>query len=77
FGLIQPFIGAMADKHGAGRIAVIGGLVYAGGLVVSALAASSLGLMIGFGAMVGLAMSGVTFVVVLGAVGKIVPPEKR
>lgn len=25
FGLIQPFIGAMADKHGAGRIAVIGG----------------------------------------------------
>lgn len=77
FGLIQPFIGAMADKHGAGRIAVVGALVYAGGLIVSGLAASSLGLMIGFGAMVGLAMSGVTFVVVLGAVGKIVPPEKR
>lgn len=77
FGLIQPFIGALADKHGAGRIAVVGALVYAGGLIVSGLAASSLGLMIGFGAMVGLSMSGVTFVVVLGAVGKIVPPEKR
>jgi len=33
--------------------------------------------MLGFGVMTGLAMSGVTFVVVLGAVGRIVPPGKR
>lgn len=77
FGLLQPFVGVLADKHGAGRIAVVGALVYIAGLVVSALAANALDLAIGFGALVGLSMAGVTFVVVLGAVGKIVPPHKR
>jgi len=77
FGLIQPFVGAWADKHGAGKVAVGGALVYLLGLVVAALAADTLGLMLGFGVLVGFAMSGATFVVVLGAVGRIVPPEKR
>lgn len=77
FGLIQPFVGAWADKYGAGRVAVGGALVYGAGLLIAANAADALGLMIGFGVMTGLAMSGVTFVVVLGAVGRIVPPAKR
>jgi len=77
FGLIQPFVGAWADKHGAGKVAVGGALVYLVGLAVAATAANALGLMLGFGVMVGLSMAGVTFVVVLGAVGRAVPPEKR
>lgn len=77
FGLIQPFVGAWADKHGAGKVAVGGALVYLAGLAVAATAADALGLMLGFGALVGLSMAGVTFVVVLGAVGRAVPPEKR
>ncbi|WEK58276.1 MAG: MFS transporter [Candidatus Brevundimonas phytovorans] len=77
FGLIQPFVGAWADKHGAGKVAVGGALVYLAGLAVAATAASAAGLMLGFGALVGLSMAGVTFVVVLGAVGRAVPPEKR
>lgn len=77
FGLIQPFIGAYADKHGAGRVAVIGAGVYLAGLTGAALATSALGLAIGFGALVGLAMAGCTFVVVLGAVGKVVPEGRR
>ncbi len=77
FGLIQPFIGAWADKHGAGKVAVGGALIYIAGLAVAATAMNALGLMIGFGALVGLSMAGVTFVVVLGAVGRAVPPEKR
>lgn len=77
FGLIQPFIGAWADKHGAGKVAVGGALVYIAGLAIAATAMNALGLMIGFGALVGLSMAGVTFVVVLGAVGRAVPPEKR
>ncbi|MND89009.1 Major Facilitator Superfamily protein [compost metagenome] len=44
---------------------------------MAATAANALGLMLGFGVMVGLSMAGVTFVVVLGAVGRAVPPEKR
>jgi MFS family permease len=77
FGLIQPFVGAWADKHGAGKVAVGGALVYLAGLAVAATAADAFGLMLGFGALVGLSMAGVTFVVVLGAVGRAVPPEKR
>lgn len=77
FGLIQPFVGAWADRYGAGKVAVGGALVYGAGLIVAAAAADALGLMIGFGVLTGLAMSGVTFVVILGAVGRIVPPGKR
>jgi MFS family permease len=77
FGLIQPFVGAWADRHGAGRVALVGAAVYAVGLLVAATAASTLGLAIGFGGLVGLAMAGCTFTVILGAVGKIVPAEKR
>ena len=62
---------------GSGKVAVGGALVYLAGLAVAATAADALGLMLGFGALVGLSMAGVTFVVVLGAVGRAVPPEKR
>lgn len=77
FGLVQPFVGAWSDKHGAGRVALVGALLYGLGLIVAAMAASGLGLALGFGALVGVAMSGCTFVVVLGAVGKVVPDGQR
>ena len=77
FGLLQPFVGAWADRHGAGRVALVGAAVYAAGLAVAAAATSAMGVAIGFGALVGLAMAGCTFTVILGAVGKIVPADKR
>lgn len=77
FGLLQPFVGAWADRHGAGKVAVVGALTYAVGMIVAATAANAVGLAIGFGALVGLAMAGCTFTVILGAVGKIVPADKR
>ncbi|WGM32162.1 MFS transporter [Brevundimonas sp. NIBR11] len=77
FGLAMPFVGAWADKMGAGRIAVGGALIYIAGLAIAASAAGALGLMIGFGALTGIAMAGVTFVVVLGAVGRAVQPHER
>lgn len=77
FGAVQPLVGAYADRHGAGRVAVVGTLVYLGGLAVAATAMNALGLMVGLGLLVGMAMSSVTFVVVLGAVGRAVAPAKR
>ncbi|WP_019994855.1 MFS transporter [Aureimonas ureilytica] len=76
-GLAQPFVGALADRHGAGRVAAAGGLLYALGLVLASVSTSALGLDLSLGFLVGLAMTGVTFVVVLGAVGRFVPAEKR
>ena len=77
FGLAQPFVGAWADRHGAGKVIAGGGLLYLLGLALAAVAADFMGLMLGFGVMVGMAMAGATFVVVLGAVGRIAPPHKR
>jgi predicted MFS family arabinose efflux permease len=77
FGLAQPFIGALADRHGAGRVVLGGTILYAAGLIAAALAGDALSLHLSFGVMVGLALSATTFVVVLGAVGRVVPAERR
>ena len=37
WGLAAPFAGAVADRWGSGRVAVLGGLAYAGGLAVMTL----------------------------------------
>ena len=77
FGLVQPFVGALADKHGAGRVVLAGALLYALGLIGAAFATDAIGLHISFGIFIGMAQSATTFVVVLGAVGRVVSPEKR
>ncbi len=76
-GLAQPFVGALADRHGAGRVAAAGALIYTAALVLAAFSASALGLNVTLGFLAGLAMTGVTFVVVIGAAARAVPPEKR
>jgi MFS family permease len=77
FGLAQPFIGALGDKYGAGRVVLAGTLLYVLGLAGAALAGSAVGLHLSFGLMVGVALAATTFVVVLGAVGRVVAPERR
>jgi len=77
FGLMQPLVGALADKHGSGRIAAVGGVIYAAGLLLASTATSALGLDLSFGVLVGMALSATTFVTVLGAVARVVPPERR
>lgn len=77
FGLVQPFVGAWADRAGAGRIVLGGTALYVVGLLLTTLATGPLGLNLTFGFLVGMALSATTFVVVLGAVGRRVPPERR
>jgi MFS family permease len=77
WGAAQPFAGALADRWGAVRVAAVGSLLYAGGLVAMATAADAGELLFGAGVLVGLGLSGVSFAVVLGAVGRAVPADKR
>jgi predicted MFS family arabinose efflux permease len=77
WGLAQPFVGAIADRWGALRVTVIGALLYAAGLVLTTLTTGPLGLTLTLGGMVGLAFTGATYVTVLGAVGRVVPAERR
>ena len=76
-GLAQPFVGALADRHGSGRVAAAGGVLYALALALAATAGSAVGLNLSLGFLAGFAMTGITFVVVLGAIGRAVPPQKR
>lgn len=77
FGLVQPFVGAWADRAGAGKIVAGGTALYVVGLLLTTLAAGPLALNLTFGFLVGIALSATTFVVVLGAVGRRVPAERR
>ncbi|UXI70056.1 MFS transporter [Tahibacter amnicola] len=77
FGLVQPFIGALSDRWGARCVLVVGAVVYAAGLVLAAFAQAPATIMAALGIMVGLALSATTFVVVLGAVGRLVSPAHR
>ena len=77
WGLFQPFAGAFADRHGAGRTLVGGALLYIVGLVVMAHADTALGLNLGAGLLIGMGLSGTTFSVVLGVVGRMAAPANR
>jgi predicted MFS family arabinose efflux permease len=77
FGLAQPFVGALADRHGVRRVVVLGGLAYAAGLAIAATTQSSAGMLTALGLFIGVALSGTTFVVLLGAIGRWVRPEQR
>ena len=77
WGLIQPFTGAFADRFGVRRTVVIGGILYAVGLLLMGLADTPLGLSLSAGMLIGLGLSGTSFSVLLGAVGQAAPAEKR
>ena len=77
WGMASPFAGALADRWGAARVLVGGAVLYVVGLALMAYAESGAELNIGAGLLVGAGLSGVTFSVVLGVVGRHVPPEKR
>jgi MFS family permease len=75
WGLGQPFAGALADRFGAARVLAAGGLLYAAGVVMTALATDPLLLHIGAGVMVGLGLSGAAFAIVIAGFSRILPPK--
>ena len=77
WGVAQPFSGMLADKFGTGRVVLAGAALYAAGLVVMALADTPWGFGAGAGVLIGLGLSGTTFSVVFGVIGRTFPPEKR
>ncbi len=75
FGLFQPFVGMVADRFGAKRIVFLGAIAYALGLYLTSIATDPGILYLSLGALVGLGLSATSYVVVLGAVAKVVPAE--
>jgi MFS family permease len=77
WGLAQPFTGALADRFGAAKVVLVGGVLYALGLVCMGLSDSAVTLSLSAGLLIGIGLSGTSFSVILGVVGRAVPPEKR
>jgi len=77
WGLAQPFTGALADRFGAAKVVLIGGVLYALGLVFMGMADSPWSLSLSAGLLIGIGLSGTSFSVILGVVGRAVPAEKR
>jgi MFS family permease len=77
WGVGQPFAGGIADRFGATRVIMLGAAAYALGLALMAYATTPLALGLSAGVLIGFGLSGCSFTVVIGAFGKLLPPEWR
>ena len=77
WGATQPFAGMIADKYGTGRVVVGGTALYVLGLVTMANATAPWLFIVTAGVLIGTGLSGVTFSVISGVLGRKYPPEKR
>jgi MFS family permease len=77
WGCAMPFAGAIADRYGAGRVLVGGGLAYGAGLIAMAHSTDPLGFNIAAGLLVGAGLACTGFGVVMAVVARAFPPQKR
>ncbi len=77
WGAAQPVTGMLADRFGAAKTMIAGTALYVAGLVLMSMSATPGALYLSVGVLLGLGLSGTTFAVVLGAVSRAVPPERR
>ncbi len=77
WGLASPFAGALADRYGAGRTVAAAAVLYAIGLGLMAYADTPLAFDLSAGVLIGLGLSGTTFAVIMGVIGRHTTPEKR
>jgi len=77
WGVGQPLAGALADRFGTTRVLIGGALLYALGMVATALATTPLGLHLSAGLLVGIGGSGASFGIVMAAASRLVPEARR
>ncbi|ODS97787.1 MAG: hypothetical protein ABS56_08060 [Lautropia sp. SCN 69-89] len=77
WGLGGSFLGAMADKYGSMRTLLLGGALYVVGFLGMAWAESGAALSLSAGLVMGIAIGGTSFGIVLATLGRVVPAEQR
>src|SRR5918997_968892 len=77
WGVAQPFAGAIADRYGSARILAGGGVLYVAGVALMAVSDTPLAFNLTAGVLVGLGLAGGSFTIVIAALGRLVPEEKR
>lgn len=77
WGVMTPFVGALADRYGTQRFLILGSLLYASGLAVMSIADSAFLVYLGNSVLTGMGVATVGFTLVLSAVARIAPEDKR
>jgi len=77
WGVFQPITGALADRFGAFKILIVGGILYALGLAGMAVSTDIMNFTIAGGFLIGLAQTATTYSVVYGILGRNIPADKR
>lgn len=75
--LALPLFGVAADLMGFRRVALLGGVVYGGGLWLASQSETAWDIYANLGGIVGVGIGLSGMIVVLGAVGKVAPAERR
>jgi MFS family permease len=77
WGIGQPIAGGLADRFGAIPVLCAGAILYAAGLVGMAYSTTPLMLHVTAGVVIGFALAGSSFTLVIGAFGKLLPESWR
>jgi MFS family permease len=77
WGAAQPVFGALAERHGAWRVLVIGALLLSGGYALTPFASSEWAVLVTFGVLTAAGASAGSFAVLIGQVAQRVPASKR
>jgi predicted MFS family arabinose efflux permease len=77
WGVMTPVMGVLADRYGAGRLLVLGGVLYAIGLLIMGLGMSEFSLHLGAGVFIGIGVSACGFPMVLSAVARAFSERRR
>jgi MFS family permease len=77
WGAFGPFAGMAADRYGTARVAIVGALLYAAGLLWMSHIVQPLLFVIGSGVLIGGALSCTAFGAMSGIIGRTAPESKR
>jgi predicted MFS family arabinose efflux permease len=77
WGLATPVAGMLADRYGSARVLMAGAVIYCAGVIMMAFTATPFWFNIGGGLLVGIGVAFSSFSIVMAALGRIVPPDRR
>ncbi len=77
WGISQPAVGYLSERVGAARTIVVGSFLYVTGVYLMSRTGGEMEFHFSAGVLVGLGLSGTSFAVVLGAIGRAFPAERR
>ena len=76
-GIATPIAGMLADRYGSARVIIAGAVVYCLGILLMASTSTPIYFHFSAGILVGIGLALSSFGIVMAALGRIVPPEKR